>query len=38
MDLPLLDAIARRLAEGAKTHGDKDFSATYLTSKALPDQ
>ena len=38
MDLPLLDAIARRLAEGAKTHGDEDFSATYLTSKALSDQ
>jgi 3-hydroxyisobutyrate dehydrogenase len=32
MDLPLLDAIAQRLAEGAKTHGDEDFSATYLTS------
>ena len=32
LDLPLLDAIARRFAEGAKEHGDKDFSATYLTS------
>jgi hypothetical protein len=32
MDLPLIDAIARRLAQGAKEHGDKDFSATYLTS------
>jgi 3-hydroxyisobutyrate dehydrogenase len=32
LDLPVLDAIARRLAEGAKEHGDKDFSATYLTS------
>jgi 3-hydroxyisobutyrate dehydrogenase len=32
MDLPLVDAIARRLAQGAKEHGDKDFSATYLTS------
>lgn len=36
MDLPLLDAIARRLAEGAKTHGDEDFSATYLTSAPKP--
>jgi len=32
MDLPLVDAIARRLAQGAKEHGDQDFSATYLTS------
>jgi 3-hydroxyisobutyrate dehydrogenase len=32
LDLPVLEAIARRLAEGAKEHGDKDFSATYLTS------
>ena len=32
LDLPVLDAVARRLAEGAKEHGDKDFSATYLTS------
>jgi 3-hydroxyisobutyrate dehydrogenase len=32
MDLPLVDAIARRLAQGAKEHGDEDFSATYLTS------
>jgi 3-hydroxyisobutyrate dehydrogenase len=32
MDLPLVVAIARRLAEGAAEHGDKDFSATYLTS------
>lgn len=32
LDLPVLDAIARRLAEGAKDHGEKDFSATYLTS------
>jgi 3-hydroxyisobutyrate dehydrogenase len=32
LDLPVLDAIALRLAEGAKEHGDKDFSATYLTS------
>lgn len=32
LDLPVLDAIAQRLDEGAKEHGDKDFSATYLTS------
>jgi 3-hydroxyisobutyrate dehydrogenase len=36
LDLPLLDLIARRLHEGAAEHGDKDFSATYLTS--APDQ
>jgi 3-hydroxyisobutyrate dehydrogenase len=32
LDLPALDVIARRLAQGAKEHGEKDFSATYLTS------
>jgi 3-hydroxyisobutyrate dehydrogenase len=32
MDLPLVETIARRLTEGAGEHGDKDFSATYLTS------
>jgi 3-hydroxyisobutyrate dehydrogenase len=32
IDLPLFGAIRRRLAEGATEHGDKDFSATYLTS------
>jgi 3-hydroxyisobutyrate dehydrogenase len=32
LDLPLVEAIARRLAEAAKEHGDKDFSATYLMS------
>jgi 3-hydroxyisobutyrate dehydrogenase len=32
IDVPLFGAIRRRLAEGAKDHGDKDFSATYLTS------
>jgi 3-hydroxyisobutyrate dehydrogenase len=36
LDLPLLDLIARRLHQGAADHGDKDFSATYLTS--APDQ
>jgi len=33
LDLPLVDAIARRLADGAKGHGDEDFSATFLTSE-----
>jgi 3-hydroxyisobutyrate dehydrogenase len=32
MELPLVETIAQRLAQGAKEHGDKDFSATYLTS------
>lgn len=32
LDLPLVEAIARRFAEGAKEYGDKDFSATYLMS------
>jgi 3-hydroxyisobutyrate dehydrogenase len=32
LDLPVLEAVAQRLAEGAKEHGEKDFSATYLTS------
>jgi 3-hydroxyisobutyrate dehydrogenase len=32
LHLPVLEAIAQRLAEGAKEHGEKDFSATYLTS------
>jgi 3-hydroxyisobutyrate dehydrogenase len=32
LDLPLVEAIARRFAEAAKEHGDKDFSATYLIS------
>jgi 3-hydroxyisobutyrate dehydrogenase len=32
LDLPVMDAIARRLAEGAKEHGDMDFCASYLTS------
>jgi 3-hydroxyisobutyrate dehydrogenase len=32
LDLPLVEAIARRFAEAAKEHGDKDFSATYLMS------
>ena len=35
LDLPVLEAIARRLAEGAKEHGERDFSATYLTSTPI---
>lgn len=32
LQLPMLDAIARRMTEGAEEHGDKDMAATYLTS------
>jgi len=32
LDLPVLEVIAQRLAEGAKEHPNLDFSATYLTS------
>jgi 3-hydroxyisobutyrate dehydrogenase len=32
LDLPVLEAVADRLADGAKEHGEKDFSATYLIS------
>jgi 3-hydroxyisobutyrate dehydrogenase len=32
IDVPLFSTIRRRLAEGAKEHGDEDFCATYLTS------
>jgi 3-hydroxyisobutyrate dehydrogenase len=32
LDLPLVDAIAQRLTDGAKQHGDEDFSATFLTA------
>jgi 3-hydroxyisobutyrate dehydrogenase len=32
LDLPMFAAIRRRMAEGAKEHGEKDMSATYLTS------
>ncbi len=38
LDLPLFDLIERRLSEGAAEHGDKDFSATYLTSASVPDE
>jgi hypothetical protein len=33
LDLPVFEMIAERLSEGAAPHGDKDFSATYLTSE-----
>jgi 3-hydroxyisobutyrate dehydrogenase len=32
LDLPLVTAIRDRLQEGVPEHGDKDISATYLTS------
>ena len=32
LDLPLFETIADRMGEGVAEHGDKDFSATYLTS------
>jgi 3-hydroxyisobutyrate dehydrogenase len=32
LELPLLDAVARRLSQGSAEHGDKDVSATYLAS------
>jgi 3-hydroxyisobutyrate dehydrogenase len=32
MDLPLVRAVQARLSQGAYDHGEKDFSATYLTS------
>jgi 3-hydroxyisobutyrate dehydrogenase len=32
LNLPLLATIAARMTEGAKSHGDEDMSATYLTS------
>ncbi|HUA50272.1 MAG TPA: NAD-binding protein [Solirubrobacteraceae bacterium] len=32
VDVPLFSTIRRRMAEGAKEHGDEDFSATYWTS------
>ena len=32
LDLPVAEAVAERLAAGAKIHPDLDFSATYLTT------
>jgi hypothetical protein len=34
LELPMVSAIRRRLDEGVPEHGDKDMSATYLTSAA----
>ena len=34
LELPVLEAIHRRLEEGVPEHGDQDMSATYLTSAA----
>jgi 3-hydroxyisobutyrate dehydrogenase len=35
--LPLVDAIAGRLAQGAEKYGDQDIAATYLTSAPASD-
>ena len=32
LDLPMLQAVAERLNQGVREHGDEDLSATYLTS------
>ncbi len=32
LDLPVLEAVRARMAEGAKEHGEEDMAATYLTS------
>lgn len=32
MDLPLIRTVQARLSQGARDHGEKDMSATYLTS------
>ena len=32
LDLPVLEAIRERFAQGAEQHGDEDLSATFLTS------
>ena len=32
LDLPLVETIRRRLEQGVPEHGDKDMSATFLTS------
>jgi 3-hydroxyisobutyrate dehydrogenase len=37
MDLPLFRLIRQRMAQGSRQHGDKDMSATYLTSAPLAD-
>jgi 3-hydroxyisobutyrate dehydrogenase len=35
LELPMLEAIAKRLAEAAEDHGDKDLAAVYLTSSPI---
>jgi 3-hydroxyisobutyrate dehydrogenase len=37
LSLPLVDAIAGRLTEGAEEYGDQDLAATYLTSAPASD-
>ncbi len=37
LDLPVVQAISDRLAEGVPTHGEQDLAATFLTS-APPDR
>jgi 3-hydroxyisobutyrate dehydrogenase len=32
LDLPVIEAVGTRMAEGVKEHGDEDMAATYLTS------
>ena len=32
LELPLLEVVAERLAQGVSDHGDEDVAATYLTS------
>jgi 3-hydroxyisobutyrate dehydrogenase len=32
LDLPMIDAIAQRMADGAREHGDQDYAVTYLLS------
>jgi 3-hydroxyisobutyrate dehydrogenase len=32
LDLPMIDAIALRMAEGARRHADQDYTTTYLYS------
>jgi 3-hydroxyisobutyrate dehydrogenase len=32
LDLPMLAAVRRRLEEAVPEHGEKDMSATFLTS------
>ena len=36
VDVPLVRVIRDRLAEGVPEHGEKDMSATYLTSAPAP--